>query len=178
MMGWDDDTGFLLGGLVPPAVVERCPVEAAFRAAVTYILHQAAGLHDGVCPHCGGTVETNVLTEDNALNLDVAVVYRCHRCEHRMTTAVGMVVLDHVEVVSFYRDHGIDLNERPAWTLPWIESDDHVAVESTDPFRISLSIPLDDERLELTFDDTVEVLEAERVAGMSASGDASTPADD
>jgi hypothetical protein len=133
---------------------------------------------DGVCPHCGGTVETAIATDQAFLDLDVAVTYTCGRCDHSLTTPVGMVVLDHVEVVSFYRDHGIDLNDRRAWTLSWITGGESLSVESRDPWELVLTVSLDDERLVLTFDEDLDVIDAERTPAVSAADDVTSPADD
>lgn len=43
---WKGASGYLYLGLVPPAVITQRPVEAAFRAAITY------SFHDGICLHC------------------------------------------------------------------------------------------------------------------------------
>jgi len=70
---------------------------------------------------------------------------------------------DDAEVVAFYRDHGIDLNAVPFWTLEWCISDRGTDVLDDDPWRFRVGLGLDDERLEVVVDETLSVVEADRL---------------
>jgi hypothetical protein len=164
----------------PGGLADRSRTEAV-RALDQRVRHFHCLMGDGVCPHCGGTVASTLVVDGSFpafLDIDVAVSYTCNRCPHELTTPVGMVVLDHVEVVSFYRDHGVDLNERPMWTLPWIRSADYVTVESRDPCLVTLTVPLEDERLRLRLDGDLNVREAERLGGVAAAEESTSAAGD
>ncbi|WP_135536194.1 ArsR/SmtB family transcription factor [Halostella pelagica] len=151
-------------------------VMAAFNQRVR---HLHCLMADGVCPECSGTVETTVERDPATLELDVAVRHECQRCRHQLTTSIGQVLLDHAEIVSFYRDHGIDLNQVPFWTLAWCTDDEYTTVISEDPWRIRLDVPVkcdeegpassrdapssgSGETLSLTVDDDLTVTEVER----------------
>lgn len=155
----------------PGGLADRSRSEAV-AALDQRVRHFHCLMADGVCPHCGGTV-TSTLRVDGSfpafLDMEVAVRYSCNRCPHDLTTPVGMVALDHVEVVSFYRDHGVDLNDRPAWTLPWVKSDEYVTVESRDPWLLTLTVPLEDERLRLRMDGDLTVRDAERLGSVASA---------
>ncbi|WP_135821168.1 winged helix-turn-helix domain-containing protein [Halostella litorea] len=153
-------------------------VMAAFNQRVR---HLHCLMADGVCPECSGTVETTVERDPAGYDLDVAVRHECQRCRHQLTTSVGQVLLDHAEIVSFYRDHGVDLNQVPFWTLDWCTADEYTTVLSDDPWRLRLDVPIDGpegtpagecegERLTLTVDEDLVVREVER----SPAGTATT----
>lgn len=137
-------------------------VLAAFDQRVRHLHCLAA---DGVCPACNGRMETTVHYEDECcLRLDLQVDHRCVRCRHRLCSTAGLRLLEHSEVVSFYRAHGTDLGSIPYWRLPWCVSDEYVTTLSEDPWRLRVRIPLDDEELHVDLDGDLDVSEVERVA--------------
>ena len=145
----------------PPGGLEdrtRAEVMDAFNQRVRHLLCLTA---DGVCPACNGRTESDVGYGGGGA-LDVAVAHECRRCGFEVVTSVGISLLDDAEVVAFYRDHGVDLNARPFWTLEWCISDRHLEVLSEDPWRFRVAVELDDERLEVVVDEGLSVLEAER----------------
>jgi DNA-binding transcriptional ArsR family regulator len=146
------------GGLVNRS---REEVLAAFNQRAR---HLACLSKDGVCPECNGRVETTVerANGDERLGLDVKVDYECTRCHLHTASSVGLALLDDAEVVSFYRDHGIDLNAEPYWTLEWCVTDRHTTVESEDPWRIRVEVPLNDETLVARLDGDLRVVETEQ----------------
>ena len=117
----------------PPGGLEnRTPEEVAnaFNQRVRHLLCLSA---DGVCPDCNGRMETTVDDADSEADSAVDVTHWCRRCENETTTTIGISLLDDAEVVSFYRDHGVDLNGVPFWTLPWCIADDDTTVLDDDP---------------------------------------------
>lgn len=166
--------------------------------------HRLALLADGVCPDCGGAVETTVERPDAvaveqsdaaavdrpdegappldpneadrgelaAIDVDgnrtvdlaaqdaapagtpVRAEFACRGCGSRASSPLTLTVLDHPSVVSFYRDHGEDVTERPLWNVgtEWREG-----VLSTDPWCARVSSRLDDEVLDLYLDDDGDV---------------------
>jgi ribosomal protein S27E len=163
----------------PPGGLDDRTTDEVMAAFNQRVRHLHCLMADGVCPECSGTVETTVERDPATLELDVAVRHECQRCRHRLTTSIGQVLLDHAEIVSFYRDHGIDLNQVPFWTLPWCTDDEHTTVLSEEPWRIRLDVPVNgdeqgpasgrdapnsgtDETLSLTVDEDLVVTEVER----------------
>ena len=130
---------------------------------------------DGVCPECNGRMETHVryAAEGDAMGLDVRVDYECARCNLTTSSSTGLALLDDAEVVSFYRDHGVDLNDVPFWTLDWCVTDEHTGVESEDPWRLRVTIALDGEALIATLDGDLAVVGTER----RSTGEAGTDGD-
>lgn len=154
--GWEFPPGGLEGR-------SREEVMEAFNQRVRHLLCLTA---DGVCPACNGRTASTVGYGDAHPDLDereVTVEHECRRCGYEVVTSVGISLLDDAEVVAFYRDHGVDLNAFPFWTLEWCISDRSVEVLDDDPWRFRVAIELDDERLEVVIDGDLAVVEAERI---------------
>lgn len=89
----------------------------------------------------------------------VRAAFECAACGYAIRTPVALTLLTHPEVVSFYRDHGHDVSERPLWNVgdEWRE-----AVISRDPLAVTVSTRLDDELLELFVDGRASVVDSRR----------------
>ena len=148
----------------PPGGLEDRTREEALAAFNQRARHLSCLSKDGVCPECNGRMETTVgyAAGDDAMGLDVRVDYECVRCNLTTSSSTGLALLDDAEVVSFYRDHGVDLNDVPFWTLDWCVTDEHTEVESEDPWRLRVTIELDGEALVATLDGDLAVVGTER----------------
>ncbi|WP_255195103.1 winged helix-turn-helix domain-containing protein [Halorarius litoreus] len=154
----------------PPGGLEDRTREELMSAFNQRARHLSCLSADGVCPECSGRMETSLfeVPDEDPFDLDVRVEHECQRCQHTIVSSVGLVLLDDAEIVSFYRDHGIDLNTVPYWTLEWCVTDNYTVVERAgtvdDPssWRITLTIPVEDEALVLDLDGELSVLASER----------------
>lgn len=146
----------------------REEVMDAFNQRVRHLHCLAA---DGVCPECNGRMTTTITRdEEDYLGLEVRVDHECEQCRHSLYSAVGLSLLDQSDVVTFHRDHGVDLCTKPYWDLAWCVSDQHTTVLSADPWRILVEIPLDEEVLSVTLDGDLNVLELERTRESASEG--------
>jgi len=146
----------------PGGLHERTDAEVleAFDQRVRH-LHCLA--KDGVCPECNGRMETAIEPAgDCCLGVSLRTIHRCQQCAHTLCSAVGLGLLDHSAVVSFYDDHGVALAERPYWQLEWCVDDGPVTVLSEDPWRLRVDVEVDDERLRVTVDGDLNVVETVR----------------
>jgi DNA-binding transcriptional ArsR family regulator len=148
----------------PPGGLEDRTREEILAAFNQRARHLACLSKDGVCPECNGRMVTTVerANGDERLGLDVKVDYECQRCHLHTASSVGLALLDDAEVVSFYRDHGVDLNEVPYWTLEWCVTDRHTTVESEEPWRLRVEVSLDKETLLARLDGDLAVVDTER----------------
>jgi len=138
----------------------REEVMAAFDQRVRHLHCLAA---DGVCPECNGKMHSHVERGgDCCLGADLRVEHECAQCGHSLCSAVGLVLLDQSDVVTFHREHGVDLNATPYWQLPWCVSDHHTTLESEDPLRVRVDIPLDDETMRVTLDEAFQAVDVDR----------------
>lgn len=158
----------------PPGGLEdrtRAELMKAFNQRARHLSCLSA---DGVCPECSGRMETNLfdVENDHGYDLDVRVEHECQRCHHTIYSSVGLVLLDDAEVVSFYRDHGVDLNAVPYWTLEWCVTDEYTTIEQYGdderPWRITVRVPVDDEELVVALDSDLNVLDTKRRARADA----------
>jgi len=139
---------------------ERDEILAAFNQRVRH-LHCLA--KDGVCPACSGQMETAIVREgDCCLDAGLRAEHTCKQCQQSLCSTIGLALLDQSPVVAFYRDHGIDIGTTPYWLLDWCVSDDYTTVLSRDPWRIEVSISLDDETLTVTLDGDLGVVDTTR----------------
>lgn len=174
------DGGSLVATGRPPDVVVRCgrcdrtvlslpagpgrtgerPPEEALSSLEGHHRVRIPALREGTCPECGGDVEYDfdATTDDEG---PVRVSPRCGRCGYGVATPVAAALRDHPDVVSFYRDHGVDLRERPLWRVgtEWRER-----LLAEDPPRIAVTSAIEGDRLELLLDEDLTVEETRRSA--------------
>ncbi|MFC6730979.1 helix-turn-helix transcriptional regulator [Haladaptatus sp. DYSN1] len=147
----------------PPAGIygrTRDELMAGYNRWVRHLYGLAA---NGVCPECGSSMGSKIVDGEHCLpELEIAVSHRCVQCDASAIAAVGMTLLDQPDVVSFYRDHGIDLRTIPYWELPWCVGDEHTTVIQDDPWMARVDISLEAEELRVTLDDTFDVVAVER----------------
>jgi len=73
---------------------------------------------DGVCPECSGRMNTTIERDGECcLGTSLRADHVCEQCNHQLCSAVGLGLLDHSAVVTFYGDHGVALSETPYWRL-------------------------------------------------------------
>ncbi|WP_232702012.1 DUF7351 domain-containing protein [Halobacterium wangiae] len=126
----------------------------------------AAATDVGICQNCYGELDRRLHLSDDpdapewlaGSGLLGMVFHDCERCGETYNAAVQIAVLSHPLVAAYHHDHGIDLRETPAWELAWIETG-RGTVESENPLRIALPIPLDDEGRTFVFDAELDVVE-------------------
>lgn len=152
------------GGLIGRDEAETL---SAFNQRVRH-LHSLA--RDGVCPECSGQMQTDIVRgEDCCLDADLRVEYTCLQCHHNLCSTIGLALLDQSPVVSFYREHGIDLQTIPYWRLNWCVSDDCTNIKSIDPWRIEMRIVENDDTLTVSLDESLSIVATNRVCGDSVA---------
>ncbi|MFW6153555.1 MAG: DUF7351 domain-containing protein [Halobacteriota archaeon] len=161
---------------VPPSgLLDRTPEEIA-EADRIWSAHRRASVMDGVCPECAGTMSITALDicEDHQPNWDdyqfcdhcgsifwMQVAHGCDVCGFSWKLPTLFYPTRLPEVVAFYHDHGIDLDlamhEQRKYLLTFEEE-----LLETDPPRIRITIPVEDEELRVTYDERMHVEEVDR----------------
>jgi hypothetical protein len=127
------------------------------------VRHRHSLASDGVCPDCSGRMQTELSRHDGcSLDTGLRAAYTCEQCQQQFCSPIGLAVLDRPAVVSFHRDHDIDIARRPYWRLDWCVTDERLHTDSTDPWRLTVAISVDKETLSLTLDGSLRVVASER----------------
>lgn len=142
----------------PPGVLEGRTCEERAEASGRWIRAQLSFTVNGICPNCAGTIAHSLTTEPGHHDREVGLEYNCERCNHHASSTVALHLSYHPAVVAFYDDHGIDLTEEFWDSYVWT-GDEYTTVRSEDPWRLSLTIPLADDELELVVDENLDVVE-------------------
>jgi hypothetical protein len=149
----------------PPIVAASQDPEELPMAFHRYTIGEVQTMNAGFCSLCNGPVQhsvTRLSGGDDTIGDDrLDVTVECGACGMETHAVIGAIVVDHPAVVSFLHDQGIDLREEPIWELDWL-FEPHASVESEDPVRVVVEITYDDDRLELTLDGDLDVIEYER----------------
>ncbi|MFB6125790.1 MAG: ArsR family transcriptional regulator [Halolamina sp.] len=145
----------------PGGVADRDP-EELLEAFHHHVRHHYCLAADGVCPECMGRMETHLTRESTFPGREVEVNHVCGRCDTHLRSAVGLNLLDTAPVLSFHAERGVDLSTEPFWTFAWCVSDERTAVVGEDPLTLRLEIPVADDEIRVTVDETLDVLDVER----------------
>ncbi|MCH7659995.1 MAG: helix-turn-helix transcriptional regulator [Euryarchaeota archaeon] len=145
----------------PPGVLEGRDHDELAETAGYWMRAQLSFTVNGICPNCAGVISHSITTEPEHHDHEVGLEYDCERCKHHATSTVALHLSYHPAVIAFHDDHGIDLGEE-LWDSYLWSDDEHTTVLSADPWRISLTIMLADEALELVVDEDLNVVERHR----------------
>lgn len=160
------DHGQIVGLPLPPTVVADADIETLVDIADTAARSEFEFVRAGVCGECWGPVEVAIDRPDPPEAVDdidmLAVRYTCTVCAHGVSLPLRYVVGDHPAVVSFHRDHGIDLPKTIVREL-----DRHLAVVDADlgggdPPGATVTFGVDGDRLTVTVDADARVVATER----------------
>ena len=152
---------------LPPSAVEGDRSELLTRVD-QYNRRQISMSADGVCPVCVNPMSLEFLESgavawaEGAERLDVFCRRACDHCGREQYITVGLALLHHPAVVSFFHDHSVDVTAVPHWELEFVMTDNYLTVRSTDPWTFELDVPCDDETLTLVVDEALQVVEERR----------------
>ena len=171
---WQDATGedgvLFTFPLPPTGLMDRTP-EDAFHATLAFNLTRVRSFIGSVCPDCSGEVEQSL---DSCSTHDpregggcpqcnrqhaIEVAEVCHRCKSVARGPLTIAILAHPAVTSFYYDHGIE-HRFASWETFRLAQTVEEELLETDPLRVRVTIPCGDDRLRLTLDEPLSVVEA------------------
>lgn len=131
--------------------------------------HHQSQYINGVCPWCGSEPSTRIETPETSdlaswanTPFDVHILHQCDDCGGLEGHSVGKRLLYHPAVIAFYYDHGSDLATIPSWKLEFAVTDRFTAIDSRDPWRLSVTVPQDSAVLRVTLDESLTVIETSR----------------
>ena len=142
----------------PPGTLDQYDHEELPGAFNYWIRSEFAQAISGFCPNCAGRLQPFVEQDDDG---HFMARYDCSRCGQEVSSSVGAILLFEPTVISFCHEHGIDLTERHYWELDWLRKD-NASVVSTDPLLLQVRVTVDGAILDVTVDETHEVVDAVR----------------
>lgn len=161
-------------------LADRTPQEV-FVAATIERFQTFGLLSRGLCPECSGAIDETLhvctshetSSDEVCPNCDtrdeVRIRYVCSVCKWWGLLPVEAALYDHPAIVAFCHEMGIELT----WDLDDPETGgglwNHFAARqhtlvSEDPIRIRVCVPGDDERLQLTIDENLSVIDTRRTS--------------
>lgn len=111
----------------------------------------------GFCPNCSGRTRLSNTEKSPGQGAVLTVVYTCDVCGSPFQGPIGLIVLDHPEVVAFHDEHEIDPQETLVWEIPWL-LDDTASKEGEDPLRVRVTPEIDGDRISLVLDEDMSVV--------------------
>lgn len=171
------EDGYLGRHPLPPAGLDGRDPDEAVRAAWTWGNLEILSLAGGICPRCSAPVdrELTVCASHDAAggrcpdcDRRFAAVVRvdCPNCARSVGGSLVIALAAETELLSFLADHG--RNPVAPDSISGVEAV-HAGVEeeirSTDPFEARVTFTADGDRLSLTVDDDLSVVDATRHTG-------------
>lgn len=147
---------------VPPVVVETHDIGTNSDAVQRFTFTRMQRIVRGFCPLCSGPFDREVLGPmGESDNQRVAIAHTCQECGYVVKTTAVVLLTDHPAVVSMLDDAGIDYRNIAFWRRPeGVEYREQL--RSEDPLRIAVIASVEDERLTLVMDESLEVVERRR----------------
>lgn len=180
--------GGVIGGEHPDGTVMHFefPPSGLLKHDYAEIMYAADVLYDskispmikGICPECSGRVSRTYDTcsdhecDDSGLcpscetRYEVWGTFECENCLYTRAFPIWYAALNHPVVTAFLYRHGLD-EKVPFRKITWDNKNFMQDISGTllqrDPDRFRVDVPLDSERLLVTLDDELNVLETEQI---------------
>lgn len=120
---------------------------------------------DGVCPSCAAPMEVTRVDGSSVDGGDIAARYRCSNCKYEARVPLFGHVLEHPAVIAFFHERGRDVVGQPYWHLRSIAREFTETLLEADPWRATIEVESDGDRLTLTLDDRFDVVDVELTTG-------------
>ena len=170
---WYEDARFHLGcrdcdvlGVrypIPAGSFDHDDPSALLAAGATWILRDQISMRRGLCPYCAGAVTGSLQGDRNPMDdvghgeFETMAEFTCGRCSWSIYADLPIALNTYPAVVAFYYEHGVNVFDQH----PWADlSDVEESVLSADPWEVEVVYRIGDDRLQLTVDDDIRVVDA------------------
>jgi len=166
---WAQRSGEIFGFSLPPAGLEDREPDEILTATIVYSIHRFETTVNGICPECGGTVDTALAVcanhepddgicdacESHFMGVITCV---CRSCKFAWRSPSYAPVSHHPALISFYYEHEIE-HVPATWAainrgMGWREQ--HL---STDPASLRLTVECDGESRQFVLDHTGSIVD-------------------
>ncbi|WP_232686057.1 winged helix-turn-helix domain-containing protein [Halobacterium zhouii] len=150
--------------LMPPSAVDTDDDAELLARVDQFNRRDLLAYGRGVCTICAHPLDTQLIPAADApmagsAELDVFVHRPCDHCGAQPHVTLGLALLYDPDVVSFFRERGLDVTSTPVWELEFAMTDRYTTVRSTDPWEVALELTRDGDTLELVVDGDLNVAE-------------------
>lgn len=147
----------------PPGSLDQYDVDELPLAVDRWMWITFAQIVAGFCPVCGGRMQGELVLDDSeAAPVPGRAEYVCARCGDTGSASPRLPAAFHPAVIGFYWDHGVDLLSEPTWRTLGADDEIAVAVASRDPPSLTVTMTLEDDRVSVTIDETVRIVDVTR----------------
>ncbi|MDY6764967.1 MAG: helix-turn-helix domain-containing protein [Halobacteria archaeon] len=164
--------GVIFAAKVPPAILDGRSPKEVLQAAITWNTSQYGAVTRGVCPECTGQLTRSLdICEDHPVEsvpvceacgsrFAVWIRHTCENCGYSRYFGLWPYAWKHPGVNAFYLSHDLDVNGL-TWdeAVALIDSIEYEEILSVDPLRARQVISVDDDELEVTFNDDLDVVD-------------------
>ncbi|MFB6152632.1 MAG: hypothetical protein ABEJ27_00120 [Halodesulfurarchaeum sp.] len=136
--------------------------------------HQVATMRRGVCPHCAGRVDRDLVADASITygaasvaemaGLETYATLACRDCTATLVGHPANVAVTTPPVVGFFADHDRDVAVTNWWATPIATARAETRTGGTEPRRVAIPFELDGECLTVTLDADLEVAGLDREA--------------
>ena len=116
---------------------------------------------DGICPNCACEMTMEILDSVGEGADDIVTMHRCENCKYEARVPLFGHVVSHPATISFFYDRGVDVTEMPYWRLRSLAREFTEDVISQNPWTASITMRFDGHALELTLDESLDVVDVE-----------------
>lgn len=161
---------------LPPAGLVDRTTDEVYRSNRVWAAHREATVMDCVCPECAGAMPVQSIrichghdpdpTADEVCESCGTVFWGiahhvCQVCKFHMQLPTSHYPPTHPTVLAFYDQHGIEFDLASHEQLSHLLEYRQEVIEE-DPLRIRTTIPLDGDKLAITFNDQMSVVDVDR----------------
>ncbi|WP_459194512.1 DUF7351 domain-containing protein [Halosimplex sp. J119] len=153
---------------LPPGAIRSNDPDAVLSAASVYARRDLMTVASDVCPTCASEMYHDVVPdEEKSSDLEhampgPAVVHHCSYCKNFFSTDLPEVLVYHPAVLPFVAANAPDALADLLWTVDLCDPND-IEVIQRDPLRVTVPIEASNERLDVTVDRSLAVIDTERV---------------
>ncbi|SFS07086.1 hypothetical protein SAMN05216559_3150 [Halomicrobium zhouii] len=145
---------------VPPSLLESHPEDELIERIAFLENRWGALLRQNICSECHGRVDGEIEL-GGARSEHYHYHGHCHRCGFQHGIPVGMYLVSHPAVTSFFYERGVDVRTVPFWTLEFCKPHSETVL-CTDPLRLRVDVTRENETLSITLDRAGTVTATER----------------
>jgi len=146
--------------------------QGMLEAAYQRRFHKLGLMRRGVCHSCGSRVDRSLQHDasisygsasvEEMAGLETYATLACGACNTSLVGDPAVIAATTSPVIGFFADHDRDVALSNWWDGPFTVARNGVEIVETDPLSVSIPFEIDDERLTITLDSSLQVVDSTR----------------